>query len=302
MTGLVDRFVAWLAVEQGRSARTVEAYRRDAERYIEFLAARGIGPVDARPQDVDAHVGCLRDGGLSVASVARGLAVVRSLHRFMVAEGERPDDPAADRDGVRVPIGLPRPLDQDDVLRMLESAAGDGPIGLRDKALLEFLYATGARISEACGASLGDVDLPSGTVRLLGKGARERIVPFGAHARDALAAWLDERGRGALVPRGGAARVDRDALFLGGRGRRLSRQVAWDVVRRVARRAGITREISPHVLRHSCATHMLVNGADLRVVQEMLGHASVATTQRYTGLDGSQLFEMYAEAHPRARR
>lgn len=302
MTGLVDRFVAWLAVEQGRSARTVEAYRRDAERYIEFLAARGTGPVDARAHDVDAHVGWLRDGGLSVASVARGLAVVRSLHRFMVAEGERPDDPAADRDGVRVPSGLPRPLDQDEVLRMLESAAGDGPIGLRDKALLEFLYATGARISEACGASLGDVDLSSGTVRLLGKGARERIVPFGAHARDALAAWLVERGRGALVPRGGAARVDRDALFLGGRGRRLSRQVAWDVVRQVARRAGITREISPHVLRHSCATHMLVNGADLRVVQEMLGHASVATTQRYTGLDGSQLFEMYAEAHPRARR
>jgi integrase/recombinase XerD len=302
MTGLVDRFVAWLAVEQGRSARTVEAYRRDAERYVQFLAARESTPVDAQPQDVDAHVGWLRDRGLSVASVARGLAVVRALHRFMVAEGDRPDDPAAGRDGVRVPIGLPRPLDQDDVLRMLESAAGEGPIGLRDRALVEFLYATGARISEACGASLGDVDLASGTVRLLGKGARERIVPFGVHARDALVSWLGEHGRGALAPRAGAVRTDRDALFLGGRGRRLSRQVAWDVVRRAARRAGITREVSPHVLRHSCATHMLVNGADLRVVQEMLGHASVATTQRYTGLDGSQLFEMYAEAHPRARR
>jgi len=302
MTGLVERFVAWLAVEQGRSARTVEAYRRDADRYVEFLAARGSTPVAALPKDVDAHVGWLRDNGLSVASIARGLAVVRSLHRFMVAEGERPDDPAADRDGVRVPTGLPRPLNQDDVLRLLESAAGEGPIGLRDKALVEFLYATGARISEACGASLGDVDLSSGTVRLLGKGARERIVPFGAHARDALVSWLGEHGRGAVAPRSGAARTDRDALFLGGRGRRLSRQVAWDVVRRAARRAGITGDISPHVLRHSCATHMLLNGADLRVVQEMLGHASVATTQRYTGLDGSQLFEMYAEAHPRARR
>ena len=302
MTGLIERFVAWLAVEQGRSARTVEAYRRDAERYVEFLAARGSTPVAALPKDVDAHVVWLRDNGLSVASIARGLAVVRSLHRFMAAEGERQDDPAADRDGVRVPTGLPRPLDQDDVLRLLESAAGEGPIGLRDKALVEFLYATGARISEACGASLGDVDLSSGTVRLLGKGARERIVPFGAHARDALVSWLGEHGRRAVASRAGAARTDRDALFLGGRGRRLSRQVAWDVVRRAARRAGITRDISPHVLRHSCATHMLVNGADLRVVQEMLGHASVATTQRYTGLDGSQLFEMYAEAHPRARR
>lgn len=302
MTGLIERFVAWLAVEQGRSARTVEAYRRDAERYVEFLAARGSTPGAALPKDVDAHVGWLRDNGLSVASIARGLAVVRSLHRFMVTEGERPDDPAADRDGVRVPAGLPRQLDQDEVLRLLESAADEGPIGLRDRALLEFLYATGARISEACGASLGDVDLGSGTVRLLGKGTRERVVPFGAHARDALVSWLSEHGRGAVAPRSGAARTDRDALFLGGRGRRLSRQVAWDVVRRAARRAGIARDISPHVLRHSCATHMLVNGADLRVVQEMLGHASVATTQRYTGLDGSQLFEMYAEAHPRARR
>ena len=302
MRELVDRFVAWLAVEQGRSARTVEAYRRDASRYIEFLAPMSATPADAQPRDVDAYVAWLRDGGLSVASVARGLAVVRSLHRFMVVEGDRSDDPAADRDGVRVPTGLPRPLEQDDVLRMLESAGGDGPIGLRDKALVEFLYATGARISEACGASLGDLDLSAGSVRLLGKGSRERIVPFGSHARDALIEWLGTGGRGAMVLGLGPARSDRDALFLGGRGRRLSRQVAWDVIRRVAQRAGISRAISPHVLRHSCATHMLINGADLRVVQEMLGHASVATTQRYTGLDGSQLFEMYAEAHPRARR
>ena len=302
MTSLLDRFVAWLAVEQGRSARTVEAYRRDAERYLRFLAERGATPVGARPADVDAHVARLRRDGYSHASVARGLAVVRSLHRFMVAEGDRPDDPAAESDGVRVPVGLPRPLDLDDVRRLLEAARGHGPLGARDLALVEFLYATGARISEACGASLADLDLRSGTVRLLGKGSRERIVPFGAHARTALVAWLSPDVRGSLAPRSGAGKSDRDALFLGGRGRRLSRQVAWGIVKRAAERAGIVQPISPHVLRHSCATHMLVNGADLRAVQEMLGHASVATTQRYTGLDGSQLFEMYAESHPRARR
>lgn len=302
MTGLLDRFVAWLAVEQGRSARTVEAYRRDAHRYVEFLASRASTPSTASSADVDAHVDWLRRSGLSPASVARGHAVARSLHRFMVGEGERPDDPAAGSDGVRVPAGLPRPLAHDEVLRLLSSVDGSGPLVLRDRALLEFLYGTGARISEACSASLADLDLEAGSVRLLGKGSKERIVPVGRHAREALRAWLSDEGRERLLQRRGALRSDREALFLGGRGRRLSRQVAWDVIRRAAARAGIAREVSPHVLRHSCATHMLVNGADLRAVQEMLGHASVATTQRYTGLDGAQLFEMYAESHPRARR
>lgn len=302
MTGLLDRFVAWLAVEQGRSTRTVEAYRRDAQRYVEFLSRRSSTPVSSTASDVDAHVASLRDGGLSEASVARALAVVRSLHRFMLGEGDRADDPAAGSDGVRVPVGLPRPLDPDEVIRMLAAADGTDPIGLRDRALLEFLYGTGARVSEACAASIGDLDLVGGSVRLHGKGAKERIVPVGRHARTSLETWLSPKGRDLLLPRTGLSRSDREALFLGWRGRRLSRQVAWEVIRRCAVRAGISRDVSPHVLRHSCATHMLVNGADLRAVQEMLGHASVATTQRYTGLDGAQLFEMYAESHPRAHR
>jgi len=302
MTELLERYVAWLVVEQGRSARTVEAYRRDAGRYMEFLASRSSSPTMASARDIDDYVASLRANQLSTASVARGLAVVRSLHRFMINEGDRGDDPAMDTDGLRVSRGLPKPLAPHEIERLLLASVGTDPLGLRDRALIEFLYGTGVRISEACGTSLSDLDLGSGSVRVLGKGARERIVPVGRHARDALVEWLSARGREQMLMLSGSSRADREAVFLGSRGRRLTRQVAWGVIKRCARTAGITRNISPHVLRHSCATHMLINGADLRTVQEMLGHASVATTQMYTGLDGAHLFEMYAESHPRARR
>ncbi|NBW92378.1 MAG: site-specific tyrosine recombinase XerD, partial [Actinobacteria bacterium] len=192
-------------------------------------------------------------------------------------------------------------LSEDQVSRLLASVTGVDSFALRDRALLEFLYATGARISEACGLSLSDLDMESQLVRLFGKGSKERIVPFGSHAKSALADWLGAGGRPMLVPDQWVKRDHADAVFLGSRGTRLSRQAAWGIVRKYAQIAGIGDEISPHVMRHSCATHMLIHGADLRIVQELLGHASVSTTQVYTRVDNEVLFTMYREAHPRAR-
>ena len=178
---------------------------------------------------------------------------------------------------------------------------GVDSLAVRDRALLEFLYATGARVSEACGLSMSDVDMESNVARVFGKGSKERIVPFGRHAKEALETWLGAGGRPMLCPQQWAKRDHADAVFLGVRGTRLSRQAAWGIVRKYAMLAGIKSELSPHVLRHSCATHMLVHGADLRIVQELLGHASVSTTQVYTKVDNEVLFEMYRESHPRAR-
>lgn len=223
------------------------------------------------------------------------------LHGFLVAEGMRPDDPAGSVEGVKVPKGVPKPLSVDEVENMLATATGDSAEEIRDRALLEFLYATGARISEVCGLDLDDLDLSSRVVRLFGKGAKERIVPFGTVAAGRLAEWLSAGGRTLLEPVHWRNPEDRRAVFLTNTGRRLNRQKAWDVVRKAGVRAGITRELSPHVLRHSCATHMLEHGADLRIVQEMLGHASISTTQIYTRVSTERLWEVYRGAHPRAK-
>ena len=297
----IDRFLAWLHVERGRSPRTVEAYRRDLRTFRSYLNTCGRSIVDAQAHDVDAFVGQLRSEGKAAKTVARQMAAIRMLYRYMTAEGFRADDPTVLTEGVRVPKGLPKALSIDDVNRLLESVSGVDSLSIRDQALLEMLYGTGARISEVCGLSLGDVDMDASLVRLFGKGAKERIVPFGRQAHMALVRWLGAGGRDRLVPRQWARRDHAEALFLGVRGTRLSRQAAWGIVRKYAHKAGIAEDLSPHVLRHSCATHMLVNGADLRIVQELLGHASVSTTQIYTKVDDEVLFEMYREAHPRAR-
>jgi integrase/recombinase XerD len=223
------------------------------------------------------------------------------LYRYLVAEGIRTDNPTVLTEGVRIPKGLPKALSVEDVIRLLESVSGVDSLAIRDQALLEFLYGTGARISEACGLSLTDIDMSASLVRLFGKGERERIVPFGRQAHMALTRWLGAGGRERVAPQSWAKRTDAEAVFLGVRGTRLTRQAAWGIVRKYALRAGITDHLSPHVLRHSCATHMLVNGADLRIVQELLGHASVSTTQVYTKVEDEILFEMYREAHPRAK-
>ena len=295
-----EEFLAWLAVERGRSPRTVEAYRRDLLRYRAHLEAGGRGFADAADTDVVAFVRRLRGEGLAPSSVTRMLVSVRGLHRFLVAEGHRDDDPAADVEIPGVPRGLPKALTVDQVASLMAAVVGDDPPARRDRAVLELLYGTGCRISEAGSLSLADVDLHDGLVRVTGKGDRERIVPLGRCAATALERWLSPSGRGALEPRRWARRGDAEAVFLNQRGGRLSRQGLWLVVRRHGATAGIGPRLTPHGLRHSCATHMLDGGADIRIVQEMLGHASISTTQIYTGVSTERLRSVYRAAHPRA--
>lgn len=298
----VDGFLTWLSIEQGRSPRTIEAYRRDLNALTDFLSSRR-GTLEAcTGSDLEAFVASLKREGRAAKTVARQLAAIRTFFKFAVQENLRPDDPTSVIDGVSVPSGIPKALSEEQVSAVLAACTGDDSYARRDRALLEFLYATGARISEACGLSLSDLDMDQQVVRLFGKGSKERIVPFGAPAKRALEDWLSLGGRDVLSPRQWRTRADADAVFLGRGGRRISRQAAWNIVRKYAVGAGIDREISPHVLRHSCATHMLRHGADLRVVQELLGHASVSTTQVYTRVDNDLLFATYATAHPRARR
>jgi integrase/recombinase XerD len=303
MTSLTDRerFLTWMRVEQGRSDRTIEAYGRDIAQYESYLALAKSSSRVVKPAVIEKYVGQLRANERAPKSIARQFAAIRMFHRFMLDEGLRTDNPTAFIDGVKVPSGIPKALSEEEVELLLNAVTGVDSLAVRDRALLEFLYATGARVSEACGLSMSDIDMESNVARVFGKGSKERIVPFGRHAKEALESWLGAGGRPMLCPQQWAKRDHADAVFLGVRGTRLSRQAAWGIVRKYAMLAGIKSELSPHVLRHSCATHMLVHGADLRIVQELLGHASVSTTQVYTKVDNEVLFEMYRESHPRAR-
>ncbi len=295
-----EEFLTWMATERGRARNTLAAYRRDLGTYCDWLALHGVGLVDVSNRRVVDFVNERVLLGAAPASVARQLAAIRMLHRFMVEEGSRLDDPTANLDGVRVPAGIPKPLSEAEVASLLAAVVGHEPVSLRDRALLEFLYATGARISEAVGLSLGDLDVETGLVRLFGKGSKERIVPFGRAAGDAITAWLAPGGRPMMEPLRWARRGDAEALFLNHRGARLSRQSAWLIVSTYGRACGLDKQLSPHVLRHSCATHLLDHGADLRIVQEMLGHASISTTQIYTKVSQERLWDAYRSAHPRA--
>lgn len=296
----VEEFLSWMVTERGRSANTLSAYRRDITGYCSWLIAHRATLHDVDRSQLDAFVSERRAAGGAASSVARQVAAIRMLHRFLAEEGIRRDDPTADIEGIRVPAGIPHPLSEDEVLALLAAPATNEPVGLRDRALLEFLYATGARISEACGLSLGDFDHEEQLVRLFGKGSKERIVPYGRHAAAALAEWLGPSGRPHLEPRRWARRGDAEAVFLNLRGARLSRQAAWAMVKKYGDRIGLANKLSPHVLRHSCATHLLDHGADLRIVQELLGHASISTTQVYTRVSQERLFDVYRSAHPRA--
>lgn len=304
LSGQREAYLAHLAVERGLSDNTLAAYRRDLERYALFLARRErltIGEVTR--DDVSAFasaIGTGSDGGnvLAPASASRVVVAVRGWHRFAVAEGWSDDDPSVEVKPRAVPKRLPKAIPTDAVAAILEAASSeDGPASLRDRALLELVYATGARISEAVGLDVDDVSLEPGgeSVLLRGKGRKERVVPVGGYAAEALHAYL-VRGRPALASHG----VGLAAVFLNARGGRLSRQSAWAILRAAAERAGVP-DVSPHTLRHSFATHLLSGGADVRVVQELLGHASVTTTQVYTLVTRDTLREVYASAHPRAR-
>lgn len=295
-----EDLLLWLAAERGRAVNTLSAYRRDLQSYAAWLAAQGLTLTAVTEADVIAYITELRSRNLAPASVARSLVPVRAVHRFLTAEGRVAVDPAAHVERPRVPRGLPKALNEEEVGRLLLAPTGDGPVARRDRALLEVLYGTGVRVSELVGLSLGDVDLDASLLRAFGKGSKERIVPIGDHATRALVAWLGEAGRPLLAPEQWRRRGDAEAVFLGQRGGRLTRQGAWDILRRHSERVGLAGRLSPHVLRHSCATHMLDHGADIRVVQELLGHASINTTQIYTLVSTERLWEVYRAAHPRA--
>jgi integrase/recombinase XerD len=295
-----EEFLAWMLSEKGRSANTLLAYRRDLRSYSDWLDARKRTLLDVAHEELVAFVGERKASDSATSSIARQLAAIRMLHRYLAVEGLRADDPAADLQGVKVPSGIPKPLTETQINSLLDAVVGHEPIDHRDRALLELLYATGARISEAVGLSLGDLDFDGRLVRLYGKGSKERIVPFGSSAAGALDDWFSARGRARLVPIRWQRRGDAEAVFLNTRGSRLTRQAAWLVVKKYGKRAGIGDDLSPHVLRHSCATHLLDHGADLRVVQEMLGHVSISTTQIYTRVSQERLWDVYRSAHPRA--
>lgn len=306
----VEEWLSWLSAERGRASSTLAAYRRDAWRWWRWLHDQGHaerpGATSAPSLLVDeamieAYIAHLRKSdGLAPATVKRAVVAVRSLYRFLADEGRLPSDPGLDIATPQVPLGLPKGLTEDEVTALLNAVVGEEAVARRDRAVLEVLYGTGLRISELVGLSLADVDLSSWLLRAFGKGAKERVVPLGQHAEAALVRWLEPEGRGAFVPKAWRRRGDAEAVFLNRRGGRLTRQGAWLVVKRYGDMVGLGDKLSPHVLRHSCATHMLDHGADIRAVQELLGHASINTTQVYTKVSTERLFAAYRTAHPRA--
>lgn len=296
-----DDYLNHVRAERGLSANTVAAYRRDLTRYLAFLEDRGITTVgEVSPVEVTEFVRAL-SATQARSSVARTVVSVRTFHQFCAEEGLAGSNPAAEVSPPRLEQRLPKALSVDDVSRMLEAPDRTEVTGLRDAALLELLYGTGARVSEICGLDVDEVSAalaePDAGIRLLGKGGKERVVPLGSYAAKAVADYL-VRARPTLAQ---AGKKHTPALLLNQRGTRLSRQSAWAVLQRAAHAAGITADVSPHSLRHSFATHLLDGGADLRVVQELLGHSSVATTQIYTLVTIEHLREVHTAAHPRAR-
>jgi len=299
-----ERYLDHLTVERGLSVHTLAAYRRDLRRYVAFLSKRDVARADAVEEGaVRSFVASLSASThgpegrpYRATSVARSLSAVRSFHRFLVREGVTDRDPAAAVAQPRLPRSLPHPIPVDEVRRLLDAPDPATPRGLRDRAILELLYGSGLRISELTGLDVDDLELEAGSVRVLGKGGKEHEVPLGSFAREAVGAYLT-RGRPTL-----ASSATRGALFLNARGGRLSRQSCARLLGRYVRLAGIERRVTLHSLRHSFATHLLEGGADVRVVQELLGHASVATTQIYTLVTSQHLRDVYERSHPRARR
>lgn len=295
---LVDSYIRHLTIERGVAKNTIAAYRRDLRRYLDYLQDRGIESIDQITEMAvqDFSTRLLSKHGLSATSVARVLAGVRGLHKYWLLENLTKADPSATVKPPKAPRRLPKAITVAQVEDLLNAVSGDDPVAVRDRAILELLYATGARITEVVSLDLDDLVDPT-LLRVLGKGSKERIVPVGRFAQSALEAYL-VRTRPLLAVNGKGT----PALFLNQRGGRLSRQSAWQIIHDAAEAANLPGEISPHTLRHSFATHLLEGGADVRVVQELLGHSSVATTQIYTLVTVDALREVYATAHPRARR
>lgn len=305
---LLDEHAVWLTVERGLAVNTLAAYRRDLRRYAGYLRTRGIDdPGCVSERVVIDYVNTLKaarheDGTprFAPSSIARDLAAVRSFHRFCIDEGAVPGDPSDEVGAPKVPQGIPKALTEHEIESLLGAVLGDEPRARRDRAILETLYAGGLRISELVGLDRADVDLEARLLRVFGKGSKERLVPIGRTARRALGEYLSA-ARPELEPARGRTRSEDYAVFLNARGGRLTRQGCWKIVGAAGRRVGLDGRLSPHVLRHSCATHMLDHGADIRVVQELLGHVSLSTTQVYTKVSPRRLRAAYDLAHPRAR-
>lgn len=307
---LLEQFLTHIGVERGLAQSTVDAYASDLRRYLDWLEARGVhGPAAVTRQDVEDYVADLDGAGESGRSKARRLASIHAFHRFALAQQAVASDVAAT---VKAPKGagtLPDVLTVDEVARLLEAVPQPGGTGVagvedavlvRDRALLELMYATGARVSEIVGADIDDMDFDEHVIRVTGKGSKQRLVPVGGYACQALQRYRDE-ARPVLGRRKRSGSAERRALFLNKRGCRLSRQSVWEVVKAAGERAHIAKPLHPHTLRHSFATHLIQGGADVRTVQELLGHASVTTTQIYTHVSPESLIEAYLTAHPRAR-
>jgi integrase/recombinase XerD len=297
---LVEEYLTWLQVERGRSANTLEAYRRDLRAYELFLDERGVEIDGVGEADLVAFAVELRQRGLAPASSKRTLVAVRNLHKYLRIEDHAPTDPGSALELPSPAKSVPKALSEEEVTAILDSAQSVTPAGYRDRAILEVLYGTGVRISELCGMSISDVNFDDQMTRVVGKGDKERLVPLGRFAAQALREWLGPNGRPLLEPKRWRTRTDADAVFLNQRGGRLTRQGAWGVVRQYAETVGLEDRVHPHVFRHSCATHMLNHGADIRTVQELLGHASLTTTQIYTKVSTDRLKSAYDLAHPRA--
>ncbi len=296
-----EEYLSWVAVERGRAPNTVLAYRRDLVAYEAFLRTIGLPGIRVSTTDtIEDYMGMLRASGRRPSSMARALSAIRSSTAFCAGEGWMQSDPGARVEAPRVPAAIPKALSEEEVDSLLRAVVGEGPAERRDRALLEVLYGAGLRVSEAVGLNLSDLDWERGLLRVLGKGRKERVVPLGTMAWMALGDWAGPEGRGVVTARRRASRDGALAVFLNMRGGRLTRQGAWGILQGYARSARLEDKVSPHVLRHSCATHLLDHGADLRVVQELLGHASVVTTQIYTRISAGRLREAYEKAHPRA--
>lgn len=295
----LDDYLGYLAIERGASSNTIVAYRRDLTDYVAFLEARSVQDIDTVSRDdLSEFVRDVRARGFAPTSVERKVAAIKGFHKFLVREGVSENNPSARLPLPKVPERLPDVISIDDAERLLGQPFEDGPAGLRDRALLETLYGCGVRVSEIVGLDTTDIDLDDGFLRVFGKGSKERLVPIGGMAQQALSAYLSA-GRSRLRP-GSSVRPSESAVFLNARGGRLSRQSVFRIVRARGALVGL-HGLHPHTLRHSFATHLLEGGADLRALQEMLGHADISTTQVYTHVDRRHIREEYLTTHPRAR-
>ncbi len=295
MEDLLEEFLHYITVERGLARNTLQAYERDLRHFLGYLRERDIRIVgQIQPPLLVEYLRSLQNDGLRATSISRKLSALRNFFQYAVRERVLTKDPSGMIESMKKPLRLPKVLDEAEIAALLEQPRPLTPVGLRDRAMLELMYATGVRVSELVSLKVNDVNLDMGYVRCFGKGSKERIVPMGDLARQAVQNYLD-RGRPHLL-----RRTLEDTVFLNQRGQKMTRQAFWLILQEAARQAGIAKSVTPHMLRHSFATHLLDHGADLRSVQEMLGHVDITTTQIYTHVSRTRLKEVYNRTHPRA--